>query len=397
MSLCSRIKYYLTVGSEGDTAPVIKSSVEEFIHAWKLELSNRRAFSDSLKRELSYISNMKNAYEDTKIFTILRKHKRAQLEYQLILLGQKVNVLSNLKNVEEYPALLVDLMHSIPKYIGSDSRIILRVKECAQDLRKRFLFEFHEDFENHMKDIALISESKDVWTNFFSRSRNGLLTFFLVSILPTILSNDLSIVHEKFKESLDAALTPLWGRFHFHLSSAREEGSEEQLLWTFEYSKSFINMIVTLCLQISSTGLLNELHPTDYEAASKAQVAEKATKFIRAHCAQIIFTLPPKSQFSLKLIENALALDHEIAQIAKSPSTTICSIFADAKLLFAEWASNDFQYFLSNFEKAFTSNEYAFSMKFPKGATSLINFGDLCTGNMVSYIYRAYHHIRTFT
>jgi hypothetical protein len=131
--------------------------------------------------------------------------------------------------------------------------------QVVSSLKKSVLKAFHAEFEVRLEDNRESSDAKTMWSTFLGAARDQLLAYALISLLPVVISDSINLILEKYIAALDEALTPLWGRFHSHLSSARESQSFEQVLWTFSYAKSFISLSIDLCFQLTDTGQLQDL------------------------------------------------------------------------------------------------------------------------------------------
>jgi hypothetical protein len=169
----------------------------------------------------------------------------------------------------------------------------------------------------------------------------------LIYLLPTALSDTKVDVDGRYQSLLDEALTPLWARFHFQLSHARESESYEQLQWTFGYVQSFVEMLIDLVEQITSTGRLQKLYDCDYKDAGIRHIVDKATRFLRAHVANVLATYKPlDNSLCILLIENSLEVD-KFFQNLRSQVLTVSSVVYDAKAAHHQWVQLEREHFLA--------------------------------------------------
>ena len=130
---------------------------------------------------------------------------------------------------------------------------------------------------------------------------------------------------EVYQDCLDSIFTPLWGRFYFHLTSSRDAGSMEQILWTFEYTHTFIHLLLRFCsnLTTSDSAIVVTFPGADFREAGISQIIEKTCRFMRSHVAECLVILNPlpiespeykasASEICMSLIEHSLLLDHDI-------------------------------------------------------------------------------------
>ena len=108
------------------------------------------------------------------------------------------------------------------------------------------------------------------WQHFLLQSRDWILAYGLLSVLPTALTEPPLAVERTYVRSIDEVLAPLWGRFRFHLQQASGTsagaasgagasvqagagaGSKSQVLWSFQYCGTFAQLLVDLCAQMTT-------------------------------------------------------------------------------------------------------------------------------------------------
>ena len=104
------------------------------------------------------------------------------------------------------------------------------MNEVVDSLKKYLLDKFHQITEEHLMDterdknsVKKHSKTGQLWVEFFNSAKQWLLSYSTVCLLPlVILKKSIPLIIEKYQESLDEALIPIWGRFYFHLQIARE-------------------------------------------------------------------------------------------------------------------------------------------------------------------------------
>lgn len=120
------------------------------------------------------------------------------------------------------------------------------------------------------------SSSIQLWEMFLTNAREWLSSYCLLSILPIVLSESPQAVQEAYIRAIDEVLAPMWGRFRFHLRQSTGvidtaagaadagmsigKGSKQQVLWTFQYCRSFTKLLFDLCTQITMPQKLRNVH-----------------------------------------------------------------------------------------------------------------------------------------
>jgi hypothetical protein len=220
-------------------------------------------------------------------------------------LAKSMHSLKGYKSVQDIPDLVFAVCDDVPQVLLGHSKIKMVVVNTVNEIKVDLLTHFHHLFEVHLIEsqkaphqysqnidmgiLASKSGAKDgtsnndesnrdsghqqkqhaLWATFLTQARDWLLAYTLVNLLPTVLTETKSMVLEKFKETLDEALTPIWGRFHYHLQLGRESGSTVQLVWTFAYCRSFVSMLCDLSAEMTTAGSLQKLCNVDYARAGK--------------------------------------------------------------------------------------------------------------------------------
>lgn len=351
---------------------------------------------------------------DCNIIEKYRKYIDLKNKIQLMNLARALKRLQHFHSVLEIPDLVLGVMENVPMVLPHQSQIRQLLMDTAENVKATLLSSFHERFESHLQaenddnnDSNLPStfdnnsnsshknnNNNNAWSLFLSETRDWLLSYSLISLLPFVLTeSSKTLVMEKYQEALDEALTPLWGRFHFHLSCARETSSSEQILWTFPYSCNFIEMLVRLCTQITTSDKLQRLQVGNYRKAALQHVVDKCTRFLRAHVAQILvnrFSSVSGNQdrnLLISVVEECLQLDSMLMSTLSSTTCaeegvkeqkmtkgqveirmTITSVLCDAKIVQEYWMKDDNQFFATVLGKCLVSSSPApFSLRFDGG------------------------------
>lgn len=205
--------------------------------------------------------------------------------------------------------------------------------------------------------------SSNSWEVFLRRARDWLLAYSLLSILPATLANGSSqSILEAFKDSLDVAFTPLWGRFFHHLNLSLDVKSKSQIIWTFSYAKSFIEMLLNLVAQITQAEQMNILAKLDYLQAAQMQIVEKANRFLRAHLARILTEEldPWENQFGMQIMEETLEFDDWLGVYASE--LRISDVFYDAKEAFHSWMHLEQSLIFTKLEECIKKEGNAFDL-----------------------------------
>ena len=216
-----------------------------------------------------------------------------------------------------------------------NSRAYELLKSTCSRLKASLLARFHLSFE------AMLDSSSDpgggtagtqMWQKFLSLSQQWLLGYTALSMLPVAALPDTaksSILRETYQNSIDEAIGPLWGRFRFHLQHARDSRSVQQVLWSFQYAKSFSELLLDLCSLITissssanrdssnsngngcclqqmlvsvdtgspitpaSASVTKETSPhlLDYVRSAQTFLVNKCVRFFQAHLAQVLANL----------------------------------------------------------------------------------------------------------
>jgi hypothetical protein len=273
---------------------------------------------------------------DTDIMGEFRHLSSLVLQEQLLLTASSIDELKNAEALETYPVTVKKILKNCPKVMPPQSKISSYLNTTVSEIKKSLLSDFHKNFECHLVKSEELSSTYNSsgsattsWESFFSSARSWMLAFAMVSLLPSAArGGGAKQLLEGFQECLDAAFTPLWGRFFFHLSSSRDAGSMEQILWTFEYTHTFVHLLLGFCshLTAGNSDLVLTFPGVLFRQAGEAQIIEKTCRFMRSHVAECLVILNPaplhsatytssSAQICMSLIEHSLLLDHDIHKV----------------------------------------------------------------------------------
>ena len=267
-----------------------------------------------------------------------RQYSSLILQEQLLTMAQCVEELKNNTMLENYPPLVRKILRNCPQVMPQNLKIYTFLKTSVDDIRQRLLSDFHKKFEAHLLKSEELTHNPSnnrngamepndsSWECFLASARGWILAYTMISLLPAAARGCTSSqLLEAYQECLDSAFTPLWGRFYFHLTSSRDAGSMEQILWTFEYTHTFIHLLLGFCTNLTTfdSDLVLTFPGVNFRQAGIAQIIEKTCRFMRSHVAECLVILNPlplhsseycssSSQICMSLIEHSLLLDHDI-------------------------------------------------------------------------------------
>ena len=158
----------------------------------------------------------------------IENYIKLRLKIQHLSLMRAMHQLRRYTSVKEIPALIFAVRDDVPGVLLPHSRIKKVVTDTVNEIREKLLAQFHQLLEGHLVASQNESISDDnidrrsaarnaQWTAFLGQARDWLLAYSMVSLLPTVLTETQAMILEKFQSTLDEALTPTWGRYHFHL------------------------------------------------------------------------------------------------------------------------------------------------------------------------------------
>lgn len=318
-----------------------------------------------LKSNHANVSDIRSSMEKLDIIDKLKKYMHRKNIYKLFELSLSLNELSAtcVDDLEKVPDIVERIIKDSPLIPSNSAMKGLLISTVIKIKMKQLLY-FQDKFETHLQNESNDSDNivdTDSWVEFLSTSKVWLMAYCCVTLLPVVLTESKSLVSERHIESLDEALTPLWGRFHFHLSASREKALRQfnsysdvvsqlsssafmnHISWTFSYARNFIDLILGLCTEIAISDKLPFLDTVKFSDIAKEYVVGKAIRFMRAHLADIISTLRPISDDNcLIIVEETLSVDHYFSSILTQlsqqlPTVYVSHVINDAKEFYFKW------------------------------------------------------------
>lgn len=279
---------------------------------------------------------------------VLGKYQRLcslEAKHQLVLLHKALLSLHDCADTTAVPALVADVVSSAPPVLPQQSRLYELLLSTTQVYREKILTSFQSNFENHLRDSADATHSQNLWVGFLADARAPVVAFVLLSMLPVALAAVGDVV-EAYEESLDRVLAPMWSRLHFHLTTAREEGTLKQLVWSFQYAKNFIETLATFASAVITDTFVCQLLSRSGHTVSADCILKKVSRFMRAHVAVFVEVLSPLSRdTALQMIESALELDGTLEEMGLD-SPFVSEVICDYKPAFKMWIEADREYAL---------------------------------------------------
>jgi hypothetical protein len=181
------------------------------------------ALKERLIELLDAVEGENHVRESSEVMTKLAKYIKLKLKIQHMSLIRAMYHLQRYQSAKEIPSLIFAVRNDVPGVLLNHSRIKKVVLDTVAGVKGPLLVQFHKLLEDHLvaaqKDASAdtAAASSTLWTAFLTQARDSLLAFTMVSLLPTVLTETSGMILEKFQDTLDEALTPTWGRYHYHL------------------------------------------------------------------------------------------------------------------------------------------------------------------------------------
>jgi hypothetical protein len=315
---------------------LIKASTDNLRLRYQQEIQQKLAVKSKLQEARNTFQQRIDQIEQLDIKKRIEEYMVRKIKIQLLSLARSLQKLDQFGDVREIPGIVLGIKSNAPPAIFRNMKIHQLLKDTVTRVRAKLLNKFLQAFEDHLsednRNWTNNEASEESWSSFLQEARSWLLAYALVSLLPPSIMDSLQAVLETFQTAIDEAFTPLWGRFFHHLKQGREGQSVQQLFWTFSFARSFLQMLLALCVQTTSSDL-KKLADLDYAQAGKEQIVEKALKFLRFHIAQLLVDCDSSNDdFAARLIEESLELDEWLSNY--QPQLTLSSVLYDAKSWF---------------------------------------------------------------
>lgn len=361
--LSARIRAFLLGGGEGNgtTADCVASSrgLMVLYEDAERDAARQRERDEAL---VSRVNAQHEHFHSVDVLSMLQRQRELELNLQFVQANEALSRLEASDDVDEIPRLVLLVQQHMPPRLPRQTATKRRLDAVVAAKRASLLASFHAQFEAQLSEAAEPGDAH-LWSAFLHTARTWLLAYSTTSLLPAVLSESPARVVDLYQqEVLEEALLPLWGRFLFHLTAAREDASQDQLLWTFGYARSHVELLCDLSGSLAS-GLLQRLCPGGYREAGAGHVVEKAVRFLRAHVAQILLTHGGGGGSSssggsgggnksdvgdgdggalLRVLESSLELDRFLCdQYPRHDALTITAVFCDAPAIFRRWLEAD--------------------------------------------------------
>ena len=359
-SLHRRLETRLRVLDPEESLSSLKTDVQSLETEHEAAVAAHQRLRERMLEKLRLVERLSERLEAGQVMDKLRRSAEIVTEIRVLQLAQSLQELQSNTDVTTIPSIVsrcaADLIH-VNEGKSQDTEIMKFCGTVTDSVRRRVLEQFLHRFEEHLTDDKDEDESDDEdWARFVKESKEWLLAYSLVSLLPLCSrSTSESRVVERFSEALDEILLPLWGRYHFHLDHARESQSQDQVLWTFQYSIHFCHLVIGMIKSILDSGQMKIILEVNYQLASNSHVINKITRFMRSHVAQVLVDCDqsdPARFFDtvLVLIEASLEFDHllQLQEPAYVRDCTLCSIFVDTAAIRDVWIERDLNFFKDN-------------------------------------------------
>lgn len=329
-----------------------------------------------------------------KLIDLHREHLKKTFKIRCL---ESSLILNNLVNTDESHlvcSFCSDLIKASPRPLPSHTKLKGKIVEITKSKSDQLMKSLHSRFEDQLSLSNEDHNSNSLdWKHFFSESRQRILAIAMLRMTNEILGETGNQLDEIYRQILDDALTPMWGRFYFHLSGARNTGSMRQFLWTFGYAKSFCELMSDLVGEIGGSTYLKEEFRLNFRDIGRNYVGDKITKFLKAHISHIISTMiqnhsdPSKNLSSCSkefrheivgIIEAALDIQAHIFSVLSMENSLPChyllEVIYDIKPVHGMWIDFDRSYIFSRFEDLL-----------PTSSFFLASFGDIWSSYHVPY------------
>lgn len=348
---------FLDIGIEVESLAGWNKEASELCRKWTSLKQSNNDFTNSIDATVRSAVDQRDKLTKVDVLDKFNKLITLQTELSFIRVRKCVENLQRIESVSMIPSILLELYESIPKPLSGDTKISKIIIETLSKLRRELLVTFNEKFEKYIGGVVTNEKQKDEddkpmvgslskFNQFLSNAKVLLLAYILVCLFPHTL-NDTStlMLIEKYKDAIDTVLTPLWGKFHFHLTSARSSHITEQIIWTFKYCQTYVQLLVDLTEQLTSSSELQQLYQANYHTAGLALITDKTVRFMRAHVAQILSDNNNSATTQrLALVESVLELD-DFLQTIYPPQTYVIEVICDARPWLQYWLMADQKFF----------------------------------------------------
>lgn len=206
----------------------IKEAADEYLKSTSSDAEKDYELLEKLDSFATDFEKKNTRLDTARLMQKIENYIKLRLKIQHMSLMRAMHQLRRYKSVKDIPGLIFAVRDDVPGVLLPHSRIKKVVMDTVNEIKQKLLAQFHQLLENHLVASQNDSISDDnidrrsaarnaQWTAFLSQARDWLLAYTMVSLLPTVLTETQAMILEKFQSTLDEALTPTWGRYHFHL------------------------------------------------------------------------------------------------------------------------------------------------------------------------------------
>ena len=223
-------------GSDLDSLNALKVTLQDFLNQTKNFNTHNDLLENRLAGLLTSIEKEDHVLSSESVLQKTEKYIKLKTKIQHMSLVRAMYQLRRYSSVKDIPSLIFNVRDDVPGVLLGHSRIKKIVIETVCEVKGGLLKHFQQLLNDHI--VATQKESStqtssndsssggsDLWMDFLSQARDWLLAYSMVALLPTVLTETRSMVLEKFQDILDEALTPTWGRYHYHLQVSKPKYS----------------------------------------------------------------------------------------------------------------------------------------------------------------------------
>jgi hypothetical protein len=335
------VQDFLLFGPSDDSG--LPLSVEKIESEWEEINCNQQALRAKLNGHVIALQSQQLTLQSNHVMSKYLDLCSLEAEYELRQLHQLVDKLANSSDPRLLPAIVEDIVRVAPSALPVNTKIYSYLTATCDEVSRLMLQSFHSLFEDHLEASSINNTEKNSWAVFYDLGKHKVIAYVLACLLPHVIAaaRDLADIYEK---SLDMILSPLWSRFYFHLVAAREDGSLNQVLWTFEFAKIFCQSLIGLFEFVTSSTCLMSLVEHHGIISNNTFLLDKVSRFMRAHISQCIDSLTIVTrEEALCFAECAIEFDGFLTDFGVATLYTT-TVVRDYPLIFNFWIHADVLY-----------------------------------------------------
>jgi hypothetical protein len=156
------------------------------INQFKAERDKVQQLEDDLTLKKAEVELALERFNEPKLLDNINKYVITSNKIQLMILSNSLEKLKLSQSVVEIPDLILDVIDHVPSTLPKNLMIQRYLTEVIDSRRKEMLADFHSGFEHHLQQTLALPDdkSKMLWVSFLSQSREWLLAYSLLSLLP---------------------------------------------------------------------------------------------------------------------------------------------------------------------------------------------------------------------